>query len=195
MSALEWIGVGIGLLYLYLEYQANIWLWLAGIVMPAIYIVVYYNAGFYADMGINIYYLLAGIYGWLKWCGEKKDESADALPITRMPRRKIFNSLIVCAAFFVVISYILISFTDSTIPYSDSFTTALSIVALWMLAKKYVEQWLAWCVVDVACVVLYIYKGLYPTAGLYALYSIIAVAGYYKWLKLMNNEKNQIATH
>ena len=77
--------------------------------------------------------------------------------------------------------YVLVTFTDSNVPALDAFTNALSIVALWALARKYVEQWLFWIVVDVVCTGLYIYKGIPFKAGLYGLYVIIAVAGYRKW--------------
>jgi nicotinamide mononucleotide transporter len=157
--------------------------------MPAIYIFVYYDSGFYADMGINVYYLLAGIYGWVLWRvkarrGGKERGDEHAFPITHTPVRYVVPLIIVSAIFFVVIAYILIHFTDSTVPYGDSFTTALSITALWMLARKYVEQWLVWIAVDAVCGGLYLYKGLYPTAVLYLLYAVIAVAGYIKWRKM-----------
>lgn len=187
---LEWIGAGVGLVYLWLEYRASVWLWLTNIIMPAIYIFVYYESGFYADMGINIYYLVASAYGWIVWITKGSKEKP--MPITRTPRKYILPLAVVAAAAFAVIAWILVRFTDSTVPFGDSFTTALSIVTLWMLARKYVEQWLVWIVVDVVCAGLYIYKGLYPTAGLYALYSVIAVAGYFKWKKMVvNNLKIQ----
>lgn len=195
MSILELIGVVVGLIYLYLEYHANIWLWAANIVMPAIYIFVYHDAGFYADMGINIYYLIISIYGWYKWRFVKTKRVEKEVPITHTPIKMILPLIVVTIAVFVAICYVLINFTDSTVPYGDSFTTAVSIVGMWMLARKFVEQWLVWLVVDVVCVALYVYKGLYPTAGLYALYSAIAVVGYIKWLKLMKqqNETDCIA--
>jgi nicotinamide mononucleotide transporter len=71
------------------------------------------------------------------------------------------------------------------VPWSDAFTTALSIIAMWMLARKYAEQWLAWLVVDAVCVALYIYKGIYFYATLYAIYTVIAYIGYRKWLRMM----------
>ncbi len=89
---------------------------------------------------------------------------------------------------FCVIAFILVQFTDSTVPYADSFTTSLSIIALWQLANKHVEQWLTWIVVDAACVGLYIYKDLHATAILYAIYTIVAIFGYRKWLQLMKNQ-------
>jgi ABC-type branched-subunit amino acid transport system permease subunit len=90
----------------------------------------------------------------------------------------------ILAAFFGI-AWILIRFTDSNVPWLDSFTTALSIIGMWMLARKYVEQWWAWIVVDVVCCGLYIYKELYFTSALYGLYSIIAIFGYFKWKQMM----------
>jgi nicotinamide mononucleotide transporter len=90
----------------------------------------------------------------------------------------------VLAQFLIV--WILISYTDSNVPWWDAFTTALSIVGMWMLARKYIEQWWVWIVVDVVCAGLYVYKELYFTAVLYALYAIIAIFGYRKWKQLMS---------
>lgn len=194
MDVLEIIGTVIGLLYLYLEYKASIYLWIAGILMPLVYIFVYYDSGFYADMGINVYYLGASVYGWLMWVGRSRRSSDGeggekvSSPIGRMPRKYWWPMAGVSAVLLLFIAWILINFTDSDVAWGDSFTTALSVVAMWMLARKYVEQWLLWIAVDVVCVVLYLYKGLYPTAILYALYSVIAVAGYFKWLKLMKQQ-------
>ena len=186
MNYLELAGIIVGLVYIWLEYKANIWLWLAGIVMPAIYIFVYYDSGFYADMAINIYYLAAGVYGWLVW--KIKGNQNNDLPIARTPRRYILPLVLVTTVAFAIISFVLVRFTDSDVPYGDSFTTALSIAGLWLLSRKYVEQWIIWIVVDMVCAVLYVYKGLYMTGALYLLYTVIAVAGYFKWLKLMKYE-------
>ena len=190
MNYLEIIGTIIGLLYLWLEYRASIYLWIAGIIMPAIYIFGYYKAGLYADFGINIYYLLAAVYGWIIWkYGSKKQEKAE-LPITRIPLKYLPPLTAVFIIALLGIVWILINFTDSTVPWLDSFTTALSIVGMWMLARKYVEQWWAWILVDIVCCGLYIYKELYFTSGLYGLYSIIAIFGYLKWKKMMHGQSS-----
>ncbi len=191
---LEIIGTLVGLLYLWLEYRASIYLWIAGIIMPAIYLFVYYDAGLYADFGINIYYLGAALYGWMMWkygsflrrkILRKDTVQQEELPITRMPMRYLPPLTAAFAVAFIGIAWILINFTDSNVPWLDSFTTALSIVGMWMLARKYVEQWWAWIAVDAVSAGLYIYKGLDFTAALYALYTIIAIFGYFKWKKMM----------
>jgi nicotinamide mononucleotide transporter len=184
MDYLEIIGTLVGLLYLYLEYKASIYLWFAGVVMPFIYIYVFYAAGLYADMGINIYYLLAGLYGLLMWM-KKPEQKGEERFISSTPIKYYFPIIVTFAVLYAGISFLLIRFTDSTVPYADGFVTALSIIGMWMLAYKYIEQWLVWVVVDIACTVLYVYKGLYPTSILYGLYSVIAVFGYFKWKKMM----------
>lgn len=193
-QTLEIIGTLIGLLYLWLEYRASIYLWITGIIMPAIYIFVYYDAGLYADFGINIYYLGAAIYGWMMWkygtflrkkLLGKEVAQQEELPITHMPVRYLWPLTTIFVLALMGIAWILIEFTDSNVPWLDSFTTALSIIGMWMLARKYVEQWWAWIGVDAVSTGLYIYKGLDYTAALYGLYTIIAIFGYFKWKKMM----------
>ncbi len=190
--ALEILGVMTGVIYLLLEYRASIYLWIAGIIMPAIYIFVYYEAGLYADVGINIYYLLVAVYGWAAWKTgfsiTGKISPGGELLISRAPRRAWATAIIAYIVAQFSIAWLLIYHTDSTVPWADSFTTALSIVGMWMLARKYIEQWWVWCIVDVACSALYIYKELYFTAALYAIYAIIAIFGYYKWKRMMQHE-------
>ena len=185
---LEIFGTIVGLLFLWFEYRASIYLWIVGIIMPAIYIFVYYDAGLYADFGINIYYLIAAVYGWFFWVWGRRKHSSNAskeLPIVHTPRRYYLPLVLIFVLSFIGIAWILIYFTDSNVPWLDSFTTALSIVGMWMLARKYIEQWWAWIVVDIVCCGLYIYKDLYFTSALYGIYSIIAIFGYFKWKKLM----------
>lgn len=191
---IEILGTIVGLIYLWQEYHASIHLWITSIIMPAIYLYVYYNAGLYADFGINIYYLIIALYGWMAWrynfsIRGKKSESKK-LSISYINGGSSIRLALLFAAAWALISYILIHFTNSTVPLTDAFTTALSIVGMYMLARKYIEQWCVWLVVDIASSALYIYKELYFTAALYALYAIIAIFGYRKWKQLMNNENS-----
>ncbi len=184
MEGLEILGTAVGLVYLYLEYRASAWLWVASIAMPAIYLAVYYQAGLYADFGISIYYILASIYGLVCWLrGTSGAETP--LKITHAPRRLWPQLAGLCAAVCMAIGWLLSRFTDSTVPWADALTTAMSIVAMWMLARKYVEQWLVWIAVDVASAMLYVYKDLWFTAALYLVYAGVAVMGYRKWKRLM----------
>lgn len=182
---LEILGTVVGLFYLYYEYRASMKVWIYGIIMPVISLFVYWNAGLYADFGINIYYLLAAIYGWVVWrYGARKTETAE-LPITHTPRLAWPVLLGASVLIFWGIGEILVHWTDSNVPWWDSFTTALSIVGMIMLARKWLEQWLVWLVVDAVCCGLYIYKGIFFYSALYGAYTIIAYLGYLEWKRKM----------
>ena len=180
---LEIVGTIVGLVYLYLEYKASIYLWIASVIMPAIYLVVFYDAGLYADTAINIYYLIIALYGWFAW--RYGSEQKSELPITHAST-KVWVAM---AATYIVaqllFSAVLIYLTDSDVPLFNGATAALSVVGMWMLARKYIEQWIVWIVVDILSAALYLYKGLEPTAVLYILYAVIAIFGYRKWKRLM----------
>ena len=193
LLALDITATIVGLVYIWLEYRASIYLWIAGIIMPAIDIFLYYEAGLYADFGMAIYYTLAALYGYAMWkWGKKRRAAADEqLPITRFPRRKVLPVALLFAVAWAAIYEILIHFTNSDVPITDSFANALSFVGLWALARKYLEQWMVWILVDVVLSVLYIYKGIPFKASLYALYVVIAVAGYFKWKKMMTVQSSE----
>lgn len=186
---LEILGFVVGLFYLWFEYHANRLVWLASVVMPAISVWVYFSRGLYADFAINIYYLLIAVYGFIAWSigGSRKPEAAQdkELSITHLKTATGAVLLVVFSVLDVLLTWILLEFTDSTVPYADAFTTALSIVALWMMARKIAEQWLVWFVVDLVCVGLYIYKDIPFYAALYAIYSVIAIFGYRKWVRMI----------
>lgn len=185
---LEIVGTIIGFVYLWQEVKASIWLWLTGIVMPAIYTVVFYKSGLYADFGIQVYYIVAALYGFLFWkFGKKQDKP---LPIVHTSVRQGVILFLITVLVFIPIYLILTKFTDSTVPFYDSATTALSIVALWMLAKKHVEQWFVWIAVDAVSSALYFYKGIYFTAVLYAVYTVVAIYGYKKWNLMEKTQYN-----
>lgn len=184
---LQIIGIVLGLIYLWLEYRANIWLWVVSLIMPLVHGTLYYKAGLYADSSMQVYYILAGLYGWFVWHNAPKKQS-EHVRITHTPLRLVPRLAAVYAAVHIVLYLLLARFTDSTVPFWDSLTTALCVVAMWMLSRKYAEQWLVWLVVDVVTVGLYAYKDIPYTAGLYALYSALAVAGYFRWRKMMQTQ-------
>jgi nicotinamide mononucleotide transporter len=186
---LDIITTILGLLYIALEYRAHIALWVVGIVMPALDVWLYWSHGLYGDAGMAVYYTLAAMYGWAVWqFGKKRTKNkelsaAGEMPITRMPQRLYLPTLVIFFALWAVTYWVLISFTDSSVPLLDAFTNALSFIGLWALARKYVEQWAFWIIVDAICTYLYIVKGIPFKAGLYGLYVIIAIAGLRKWNK------------
>ena len=179
---LQIIGTLLGLLYLWLEYKANIWVWIVGAIMPMVHGMLYLQSGIYADAAMQLYYVAAGIYGLFVWLrGEKRSEKR--IDIQHTPKQWIFSLVAVYVVLHISLYFLLTEFTDSRVPLFDSMSTALSIVAMWMLSRKLVEQWLVWLVVDMISVGLYLYKGIPITAMLYMLYCALAVAGYMRWRK------------
>lgn len=190
MNWLDILGTIIGLIYIYQEYKASIWLWVTGIVMPITYMFVYLEAGLYADFGMQVYYALAAIYGLLVWkFGKKRGQQTETMPITHVKKSLLLPSLQLFLTAWGGIYLVLTNLTNSTVPVLDSFGNALSIIGLWWLARKYIEQWLVWIVVDTELAALYIYKDIPFTAGLYFLYVLIAIVGYLKWKKMMQQEQ------
>ena len=188
---IEIIGAVIGLIYLFLEYRASVWLWPVGIVMSLFYVVIFFHGKFYADAAVYLYYIGANAYGLLAWTRSRRlklpDNSTDSneLPITHTPKKQILPLAAIAIALWGLLYWILSTFTDSTVPVGDAFTTALSIVAMWMLAQKYLEQWVLWIVVNVVSTALYFWKGFYPTGVLFLFYIAVAIMGYFRWRKEM----------
>ncbi len=172
--------------------------------MPVIYMFVYLDAGLYADFGMQIYYTLAAIYGFILWkwgdfikhffarltnkCLQSSQK--EEIDISHFPKRCIIPAFIIFLILWGILYEILINFTNSTVPVLDSFGNSLSFIGLWALSHKYIEQWLIWIVVDIELAALYIYKDLPFTAGLYSLYVIIAIAGYFKWKRMMIEQQS-----
>ena len=192
MDYLDIITTILGLIYIWLEYRAHIALWVVGIIMPALDIVLYWQHGLYGDAGMACYYVLAALYGLFVWKFKKTRKKKEPLPIIHMPRSKYLPVVVTFLAAWGIIYYILVTWTNSTVPVLDSFTNALSFVGLWALARKYLEQWLFWIVVDIVCAVLYVHKDIPFKAGLYALYVIIAIAGYFKWKQMTKEVRKKL---
>ena len=190
VEAIDLAGLVLGLIYLWLEFKASIWLWLVSVIMPIVHGYLYWERGLYADFGMEVYYVLAAVYGYAMWRWSRsrggEGEKAAELPITHFPLRRVLPVAIVGLALWAGIYWILTTYTDSSVPVCDS------MVALWALAQKYAEQWLLWLVVDLVCTVLYIYKQIPFTAALYGFYTVMAVLGYRQWLGMMRRQETAI---
>lgn len=186
---IEITGSILSLIYLYLSIKQRVSLWVFGFMASALYVVVFFESKFYADMSLQFYYLIVSIYGWINW---KRGKEEKELPTTRTPIKLWLIIFATTIAIYFIYYFILLNYTDSTIPKSDSMVGALSVVATWMLARKLLENWLVWIVADALCVGLYIYKGLYPTVALFIIYTIMAVVGYWQWQKSLKVTSSEI---
>jgi len=179
---IEIVGAILSLIYLYLSINQKVSLWFFGIISSLFYIVVFFQSKLYADMSLQYYYVFISIYGWINW-KKGTNENNKELPAIRINKRFIIISVVATAVIYLIYYLVLLNFTDSTIPKSDALIGALSVIGTWMLAKKFIENWLVWIVADAFCIGLYIYKGLYPTAVLFAIYTVMAWVGYLQWKK------------
>ncbi len=179
---IEILGALLGLLFLYFEIKESVLLWPTGIATSVFYIFIFFQAKFYADMGLQFYYVFVSVYGWYFWI-KGKQKNDEVLKISRVTGQQILWLTVICAAIYYPLGFALDNYTDSPVPYWDALTTAMSITATWMLARKILEQWLVWIVVDAISVVLYIEKELYPTAMLFIFYTGLAIIGFLQWKK------------
>ncbi|WP_276359316.1 nicotinamide riboside transporter PnuC [Daejeonella sp. H1SJ63] len=185
-SILETLGVITGILCVYLAAKNKIWSWPLAIISVLIYVIIFTEAKLYADAGLQIYFLIMNIYGWYFW--SKKPDQQLKVPVSHISFRESLISFITVLIFTVALGTFLYQGTDASFPYLDSFCTACSLVAQLLLARKVIENWLIWIFVDIIYVGVYISKDLHLTAGMYALYIIIATIGYIDWKKELKQD-------
>jgi nicotinamide mononucleotide transporter len=177
------LGTIVGIIYIFLSIRQNIFTWPSGILTSVLYVIVFYQSKFYAGMGLQVYYVAISIYGWFYWMKGSKKGNEHKVPVIKASKKALRTLVATTILIYGVILLILIKFTDSPVPFMDSLTTSLSIVATWMLARKIVETWLVWIVADILCTGLYLYQGLLFTSILFLVYTIMAFAGYLEWNK------------
>jgi nicotinamide mononucleotide transporter len=183
VSPLELIAAVVGAVSVWLSVRQSIWSWPTAIVNVVLYAIVFYEAKLYADMGLQVVYAVLSIYGWYEWL--YGGEGRTTLRVTRTNPRLAAMLALVAAAGSAALGTLLRHSTDAALPFMDSFLSSTSLVAQWMMTRKLLENWLVWIAVDVLYVGMFIYKGLYLTAGLYAVFLALAVRGYLDWRRSM----------
>ena len=184
---IEILGVLTGLVYLYFSVKQIIWLWPFGILTSLFYIYVFFSAGFFADMSLQIYYFFISIYGWYHWL-KGSSGNDKTLRVSSISGKEWLIYIIITIILTLLTGVILSHLRGSNLPYWDAFTTSASIVATWMLARKIIENWLWWILIDIVSLGMYLYKGLYPTVILFAVYIAMAFIGYMQWKKDLKKE-------
>ncbi|EAZ81960.1 nicotinamide riboside transporter PnuC [Algoriphagus machipongonensis] len=181
MTWLEGIAVFFGVSSVYYSIKENIWVYPTGIISTLIYVWICFQYKLYADMGINAYYFSMSIYGWFVWTHPKVGEKV--LPVTWLKPSGWAVSIAFFLISYLTLYLVLANFTDSDVPYWDSFTTASAFVGMWLMAKKKVENWIFWIITDLAAVPLYFYKGLILTSFQYLFFTVLATLGLLAWIK------------
>lgn len=190
---IEVFGAVTGIIYVLLEVRQNIWLWPLGIITSATYIWVFFVNKFYAEMSLQVYYLVISILGWYWW--KRSDGEKAVRKVLVVSRLKLNTGLYITVIFlmlFAVLWFILNNYTDSPVPVYDSFITSLSIIATWMLARKIFEHWYLWIFVNFISAAVFMSRGLVPTTVLYLVFGIMSFFGITEWKKSMKNYEHII---
>jgi nicotinamide mononucleotide transporter len=177
-TPLELISFLLAVTTVALSIRQKHWAWLFSIASSSTYAVVFYDASLYGDMGLQFVFIGASVWGWHQWL---HGAGQQPLVVTRLTRRGMGWSIGLWLLGFLLLSSFLDHFTDTDVPHADGFLTAGSLVGQFLLARKKVENWLVWIVVDVLYVGLYLYKDLNLTALLYAIFVVLAWSGWRAW--------------
>jgi nicotinamide mononucleotide transporter len=179
-------GAIIGLVFLYLEYKANVWMWAASIIMAAFYIYIFYITGLYASMGIYIYFFGASVYGWIVWMFRNGDKETGGEIISHAEKRYILPVISGVVLITLPVCIVLTQFSGNShyITIGDSLSTSLNIVALWMISRKWVEQWLLVIPANlISGIILFVQQDVL-SGCLFILFFIVSIMGYFKWKRL-----------
>lgn len=180
-SITEWLIFLTAMLYVILAALENVWCWLFGILSSAFSVYLCYSGRLFLESGLNIFYVIIGIYGWYQWLYSSKEKTE--LPIVYISLKKNIFLIGIGLLIWIPFGYTAHKFSTQAMPYLDAFITAFSIVATWMTAKKIIQNWIYWIIIDALAILLYSYRGFYLIGLLYIIYTILAAAGYFSWRK------------
>jgi nicotinamide mononucleotide transporter len=183
MHTIEVAGALTGVLAVWLTTRQKIWCWPIGIVSVVLYVFVFYQARLYATMGLQVVYVGLAVYGWYAW--GKGGAGDGPLPVSRASRLTLAVALGFGFAATLGLGTWLGRQTDESLPFADAAVTSFSLIAQWMQTRKLIENWWLWLVVDVVYVGINLSQELMPTAGLYIVYTALAVAGLLQWRRSM----------
>ncbi len=188
MFSLELVAVVLTLLAVYLTVRQIIWCWPLAMISVALYAMVFYDARLYADMGLQGLYFGLAVYGWWAWLHGGEDHGELEVSLTS-PRRRVVLFLVATLG-GILLGQTLTRFTNASLPFMDSMLTSFSIAAQWMQTQKLLESWLLWLAVDVFYVGMFLHKELYLTAGLYAIFLVLAAMGFAEWRRSMRGSRS-----
>ena len=196
MNYLDIVGAAIGLVYVFSEYRASRWFWPSSLLMAAFYAVINFRIGWYANTGICVYNFVMSVYGLLVWRGllntghstqnaePQTPKTKEERPITSCPARYWPWLIAATAALTVAFRFVLALLGETTMPWLDGLVAALGIVGMWMLARKYWQQWFFWLVSEPLLVYIYLHTGYTASAAMYAVYEVFCIMGIIRWKRL-----------
>ena len=195
MSLLEVAAVVFAMAYLLLAVRENVLCWLFAFLSTAIYTVLFWDVSLLMESALNVYYMAMAVYGWYQWTrgGTNGGDEPHALAIRSMSGQQHALVITAIAILCIVSGYLLSEHSSAAWPYVDSFTTWASVITTYLVARKYLQNWLYWIVIDTVSIPLYIDRGLNLTALLFVAYVVIAVIGYFKWREHLRLDTQVVA--
>ena len=179
MSGWEVAAVVLGIAYLLLAMRESLWCWYAAFGSTAIFLFLFWDVRLLMEAALQVYYLAMAVYGWWHW--QHGGGQSDALAISSWGGRQHATAIGLVLAISLLSGLMLSHFSDARLPFLDSFTTWGSVLTTWMVARKILENWLYWLLIDSVSIYLYLDRALYLTALLFLVYIVIAVFGYQQW--------------
>ena len=176
---LEGIVLVTGIAAVMLQAKEKILAWPLAIISVSIASYLFFQNRLYSDFGLHLIYIFLNIFGWYKWTSKNVEQAVS--PTLLMSSKEIIIAVMVVLLGSYALGYLMFANTDADLPYFDAFTTSGSLVAQYLLAKKYLQNWLFWIVVDLVAIPIYLYKGMYLMALLFFAYLLICIWGYIAW--------------
>jgi len=189
LTVLQWLevlAVMLAILYLLLAIRQNIWCWAFAAVSTLLFLYIMYRAGLYMESALQLFYLAMAGYGWYEW--RYGGAGHGELQVSTWPLRYHAVALIGVGLLVLVSGILLSRYTAASLPFADSFTTWGAVVATFMVARKILENWLYWFVIDSVSIGLYVSRELYFTTALFGLYLVMIVFGYRAWRQSMREQ-------
>lgn len=180
-TIIEIAGALIGLAYIVSEYRADRWFWPLSLLMSVFYIVIDFSSGIYANGAICCYNFVMSIYGLLVWKGVLHSRAKVARPVTSCPARYWPWIGVAVMGLTGILWWLLRLLDESQYPLLDGFSSALSVVGMWMLAQKYWQQWICWLIVEPLMIALFWTTGNYASAVLYGVFEMVCILGIRRW--------------
>ena len=181
LKLLEWVAAGLGLINIALLIFRSMWNFLFAILSVGIYVFIFFESRLYAESGLQVFYVLANLWGWYLWWKVGGDDARVPVRWLDWPSRVVW--LTVTAALSLNLGWAMHRYTNAAMPFADSAIAGASVAAQLLLGFRRIENWVVWIAVDVAAVLLYINRGLYPTAGLYGGMLVMSIVGLKEWVE------------
>jgi len=191
LSVLEWTAAGLGLINVALLIFRSIWNYAFGIASVAIYVFVFWESRLYAESGLQVFFVFAQVWGWYLWL--KVGDTETGVPVRWLDWRSRAVWLTVTASISLNLGWVMERYTNAVAPYVDGPIAVTSMAAQVLLGFRRVENWVLWIGIDVAAVLLYIHRGLYPTAGLYGGMLVMSLFGLKEWVETWRRQQAAIA--